>query len=312
MMKKLAISVQTGDWFDELFGGEPGADAGFAFIKNCGFDTLDLNMDHALNPGLIEKGVSTEFSDRSLEQMLEYYRPVKEAAEKHGITIAMAHAIFPLHSIKCPEFDEYLVELLIKQFAVCGYLGIPNLVVHPITLADRKLEWEMNMKLYPALIPYAKKYGVTICLENMFAWIGSHGVRRACADADEACRYIDTLNNMAGEDLFGFCYDVGHANLLGCNIYEDLKTLGKRVTVLHIHENDGWMDRHCIPYTYKAAGNKMNTDWEGFLNGLKEIGYEGPLNFETFASLKEVPTELVPEMLKLINSIGKYFRSRLC
>lgn len=312
MMRKLPVSIQTGDWFDDLFGGEPNTDAAFAFIKDCGFNTLDLNIDHALSPAKISKGESSDFTDQSIEQMLEYYRPVKDAAEKHGITIAMAHAIFPLHCPVNPEFDEYLVQVVIKQLAVCHYLNIPALVVHPIALANRTEEWEMNMQFYPKLIPYAKEYGVKICLENMFGWIGSHGVRRACADADEACRYIDTLNNMAGEDLFGFCYDVGHANLLGCNIYEDLKTLGKRVTVLHIHENDGLVDRHCIPYTYKAAGNKCVTDWEGFLKGLKEIGYEGPLNFETFASLKDVPRELVPELLKLVNSIGRYFRSRLC
>lgn len=311
-MKKLPVSIQTGDWFDDLFGGEPNADAAFAFIKDCGFDTLDLNIDHALRPGQISKGEASNFTDRSVAQMLEYYRPVKEAAEKYGITIAMAHAIFPLHCPVNPEFDQYLVQVLIKQLAVCQYLSIPALVVHPIALADRAEEWEMNMQLYPKLIPYAKEFGVTVCLENMFHWERSHAIRRACADADEACRYIDTLNEMAGEELFGFCYDVGHANILGCNIYQDLKILGKRIKVLHIHDNDASLDRHCIPYTYKAAGNKNSTDWEGFLAGLKEIGYEGPLNFETYASLKDVPREVVPEMLKLINGIGRYFRSRLC
>ena len=197
-----------------MFGGEPNADAAFAFIKDCGFDTLDLNIDHALSSAKISKGEASDFTDQSIEQMLEYYRPVKEATAKYGITIAMAHAIFPLHCPANPVFDQYLVQVLIKQFAVCRYLGIPALVVHPITHANRDREWELNMKLYTQLIPYAKEYGVKVCLENMFDWIGSHGVRRACADADEACRYIDTLNEMAGEELFGFCYDVGHANLL--------------------------------------------------------------------------------------------------
>jgi len=145
----------------------------------------------------------------------------------------------------------------------------------------------------------------------MFAWDRGRAIRRACADADETCRYIDTLNEMAGEELFGFCYDVGHATIMSCNIYEDLKILGKRVKLLHIHENDGVCDRHCIPYTYKAGGNKNVTDWEDFLRGLKEIGYEGPLNFEIFASLLDVPNELVPEMLKLVNAIGRYFKGRL-
>ena len=168
----------------------------------------------------------------------------------------------------------------------------------------------MNMQMYPKLIPAAKKYGVKICLENMFAFIGGHGIARACANVDEACRYIDALNEMAGEEVFGFCYDVGHANLLSCNLYEDIKTLGHRLTVLHIHENDGRLDSHCIPYTYKN-GKIGTTDWEGFLKGLKEIGYEGPLNFETFAALQDVPREVVGELLKLISAIGNYFRKSI-
>lgn len=309
-MSKPQICIQTGDWYNELFGAEAGADEAMAFIKNCGFDLLDLNIDHALSSGKINKGETDSFTDQTTEQMLAYYQPLKDAAKKHGVSFAMAHAIFPVYSPKHPEINEYLVQVVIKQLAVCHYLRIPALVVHPITSADRQEEWSLNMQLYPRLIPAAREYGVKICLENLFAWGPGHGYRRACADASEACRYIDTLNELAGEEIFGFCYDVGHANLLGCNIYEDLKLLGHRLTVLHIHENDGRMDCHCIPYTYKNS-SKCTTDWKGFLRGLKEIGYEGPLNFETFAALKDTPRELVPEMLKFIHKIGEYFQSQL-
>jgi len=151
-MEKLKVSVQTGNWFDNLFGGEKGADAAFAFIKNCGFDALDLNIDHALSPTRIKNGEPSEFSDLPTDQMLEYYRPVKEASEKYGISIVMAHAIFPLKSYDHPEFDEYLYKLVVKQMAVCRYLGIPALVVHPIAHAIRSEEWELNMKLYQRLI----------------------------------------------------------------------------------------------------------------------------------------------------------------
>lgn len=307
MKKKLCVSVQTGDWYDELFGAETGADAAFAFIKSFGFEALDYNLDHALTPGQIARGEKTEFMNQSVDQLLEYYRPVKEAAQKHGISLAMAHAPFPMNSEEHPEYNDYIVDSVIKLMAVCQYLQIPSLVVHPITCKDRTKEWELNMQMYPKLIPAAKKYGVKICLENMYAFIGGHGTCRACANADEACRYIDTLNEMAGEEVFGFCYDVGHANLLSCNMYEDLKKLGHRLTVLHIHENDGRLDSHCIPYTYKN-GVTCTTDWEAFLKGLKEVGYEGPLNFETFAALHNTPKEVMCELLKLICSIGNYFR----
>lgn len=310
MNRKLQICVQTGDWYDDFFGAEAGADAAFAFIKNLGFEALDYNLDHVLTPKQIMQGEKSAFLDQSIEQILEYYRPVKEASEKHGVSLAMAHAPFPMNSEEHPEMDDYMVNSVIKLLAVCQYLQIPALVVHPIVNKDRAKEWELNMQMYPKLIPAAKKYGVKICLENMFAFIGGHGTCRACANADEACRYIDTLNELAGEEVFGFCYDVGHANLLSCNIYEDLKTLGHRLTVLHVHENDGRLDSHCIPYTYKN-GVTCTTDWEAFLKGLKEIGYTGPLNFEIFAAVKNVPLEIATELLKLVCGVGNYFRNRL-
>lgn len=305
-MEKLTISVQTGNWFDKLFG-EAKVDEAFAFIKECGFEAMDYNLDHNHTPTQINNGQRSVFLDQPMETILEYYRPVKEAIEKHGIGFVMAHAPFPSNSAEHPDFDEDVVTSIKKTIMICGYLNIPNLVVHPITRAIRAEEWEMNMALYPKLISVAKENNVKICLENMFNWAGGHGTRRACANIEEACRYIDALNEIAGEERFGFCYDVGHANILGNNMHKDIKMLGRRLTVLHIHENDGRVDLHCIPYTYKV-GLKNTTDWEGFLTGLKEIGYEGPLNFEIFAALEDVPAPLVPEMLKFIHKIGEYFR----
>lgn len=310
-MKKLPICIQTGGWYDRIFGAEKGADEAFGYIKSLGFEALDYNLDHALSPAMIAKGEKNDFFDAPVGEILERYRGVREAAKKHGMAIRMAHGIFPLYSDADPAMSDYLVMATEKQLAVCQYLGCPAMVVHPIARADRTREKEMNLALYRKLMPAARKYGVKICLENMFAWIGSHGIRRACADMEEACWYIDTLNAEAGEELFGFCYDVGHANLLGNNIYEDLKLLGKRLTVLHIHENDGRLDMHLIPFTHTGANRDCTTDWNGFLRGLKEIGYEGPLNFEVFAATVKMPLPMVKPLLTLTKEIGEYFRAEL-
>ena len=59
------------------------------------------------------------------------------------------------------------------------------------------------MKFYSQIMEDARKHGVTICLENM--WNRRDGgaiFDSACSDPYEACDYIDTLNDMAGEELF--------------------------------------------------------------------------------------------------------------
>ena len=68
-----------------------------------------------------------------------------------------------------------------------------------------------------------------------------------------------------------------------------------------------------IPYTQVSDmwATKNATDWEGFIAGLREIGYSGNLSFETFKGVCRMPKELEPEALKLITAIGRYFRKRI-
>lgn len=310
MSKELSVSVQTGDWYDVLFQGDARADEAFAFIRSCGFDTLDYNLDHTLPIKNILDGTLNTFYDADVAELLERYRPVKEALEHHGVSFGQAHAPFPTYVEGAAQTNEYLIQVFEKECAILQYLGCPALVIHPFTCNDKEKEKEINLSLYRRLIPAAKKYNVKICLENMFQFPNGHGVIGACGDAAEACWYIDTLNAEAGEAVFGYCFDVGHANLCGRNLRNELRLLGDRLTILHIHDNDGLNDLHLIPYTQKAGG-KNTTDWEGLLEGLRDIHYRGTLNFETFDGLYDVPEELVPAMLRLIHEIGCYFKKRI-
>lgn len=122
---------------------------------------------------------------------------------------------------------------------------------------------------------------------------------------------IDELNEAAGEELFGFCFDVGHANILGKNLYQAVVTLGDRLKILHIHDNDGISDLHTMPYTFMRSWNGLSTDWDGFLRGLRDIHYTGVLSFETSRCMEGFPRELHPSVLKLTADIGKYFSERI-
>lgn len=312
MDRKLQISVQTGDWYDELFNGDERAEEAFRFIRECGFDTLDYNIDHTLRGNVINDGTLNDFYDAEIPELLERYRPVKEAMERTGVQMGQAHAPFPMYVEGREDVNEYLIMVVEKDCAICQYLGCPALVVHPYSCSDKEKEREINLNMYRKMIPAGKKYGVTICLENMFRFEKGHGTVGACGDAAEACWYIDTLNAEAGENIFGYCFDVGHANLCSRDMRQEIRTLGHRLTVLHIHDNDGMFDLHQIPYTQKHTwGQHTCTDWEGFIQGLKDINYQGTLNFETYASLKNIPQELIPAMLKLVRAVGDYFKNQL-
>ena len=302
------VGVQSGNWYD--YDDPKGS---IKFIKECGFETIDYNIDNKLPGNKIKRGEVEGFFDMSIDEMLEYHRPLKEALAEYGVGVSQMHAPFPLWIEGNDEVNDYMIMTVEKSCAVARYIGCPAIVVHPITIkADKLLEWDINMDMYRKMMPFAKKYGVKLCLENLFTSFNDRHIEGACSDVHEACRYLDTLNYEAGEDIFGFCLDVGHANLMGRNIYQYITFLGDRLTILHIHDNDASHDLHLMPYTqaYKW-GQVLYTDWEGFVNGLHDIGYKGDLCFETFRAVDAFPEEIRGDALKLISAIGRYFVKRI-
>lgn len=284
---------------------------GIKLIKEAGFDCIDFNIDERGDVRAVINGQKDEYFSKSGEQLIEEHKNMKKALDEAGITVSQIHGPFPVYIDGNEEATKFLIDATIKCFRVSEFLGSPYVIVHPSSLPhDKKREKEANMEMYKTLIPYAKKYNVKICLENMFYVNDGHIYEACCSDIREACEYIDELNEIAGEELFSFCYDLGHANLLGKPIRESLQMLGKRLTTLHIHDNDGVLDLHRQPYAFSHY-NGYITDWNGFVNGLKDIGYDGALSFETFNSIPYLPLKMRPVMLQFIAGTGKYFASEL-
>lgn len=63
-----------------------------------------------------------------------------------------------------------------------------------------------------------------------------------------------------------------------------VRLTGEYLKVLHVHDNDGRMDLHWLPY-YGVV------DWDDFNNALNEIGYDGCLSLETNVSRK-IPADI--------------------
>ena len=300
----LKVGLQSAGWYDK---NEPMKS--FEYIKSCGFEAADFNIDHYLNTGKLDKeGLMPTFFDKSTEEILEFFTPLKEASEATGVEIAQMHAPFPVWFKEKDEVNDYIRMALDKCFAVCEYIHCPAIVVHPVSRSTKEKEWDTNMELYRSLIPLIKKYsGVKICLENIFSRRANRVIEGRLSNAADACRMIDALNQEAGGEYFGFCLDVGHANLTNRNIKEYVKELGSRLTILHIHDNDARDDLHMIPYSYLASPSAHVCDWDGFVEGLKEIGYKGVLAFETFRIFHAYPKAVHTEALKLISAIGHYW-----
>lgn len=316
----MKISVQTGD-LDFDFGVEEA----YRVIREAGFEAVDLNIDHAWSFGKLK--AAQEFRDlcifeKSMPEILEHYKPELDSIRKNGLTITQAHAPFAPYDVGRTDILAYATEIYKKCVVFCGLIGCKNLIIHGISYkqsepADMHVEdvRELTVNMYRALIPALAEtrkgegVPVTVCLENLFSRYDDlgRGFREgSCADPYEAAGMIDMLNAEAGFEGFGLCLDTGHLNLLRRDFRVYVPILGKRIKATHIHDNFQINDQHLMPY----AGNIC---WEEFLRTMREAGYEGDLSFETFAQYqtKRVPKVLIPDFLRLIAKIGRYFADRI-
>lgn len=300
----MKLSVQTGNILDRF-----GIDAGFGMISDAGFDCVDFNIDHTLKGGDIRSGKQDGFYSLSDDEISAQFKVYADSAKAHGVGFGQAHAPFPSYLEDNEDMNAYMIKVFEKDLEMLSEISCPWLVVHPAyapyqSRMPREKEMEINLKMYSALIPAIKRTGVRVCTENMFSSFRGRVIESCMSDIPFACGFLDAVNELAGFDAFGFCYDVGHGALCRKNQFYTVKGLGKYLTCLHVHDNDTMNDEHLFPYDGAV-------DWDAFCDGLRDICYKGTLSFETFNGIDTRERLLAPELLKLLSAIGRRFIEKI-
>lgn len=309
----LQIGVQTKYVVED---GNP--QEGFSMLKKAGFSCADFSLNgYLLNQDIYCSKINP-FFNQPVQQLERFFAPHKEAAEAAGITVRQMHMPYPVYVPRgTKQLNDYLFGTVApKSLEVCRFFECPYIVVHGFKLAkflgSEEKEWEQTEAFIDSLAPMAKEMGITICMENLYDSVGGHLVEGPGCDVWKAVERIDRMNDKYQCEVLGFCFDTGHANLVGIDFEEFLTALGHRLKVLHIHDNDGISDLHQIPFTFaKTRENRPSTDWEGFLCGLGNIGFDGVLSFETAPVLTSFPKAMRQETLGFIAKIGYYFKGRI-
>ncbi len=304
----LSLGVQTKNIVEDTNPAE-----GFSMMKRAGFSCADFSLNYYLTNTSLYKQELNKFFDQSEEELEQYFAPHVRGAKEAGIKIHQMHMPYPLYIPGGKQkLNQYLQEVVApKSLKVCEVFQCPYMVVHGFKLAQHlgseEAEWQQTEELLHSILPMAKEKGIILCIENLYTGTGGHIVEGTCCNARKAAERIDRINQQYGTEVLGFCLDTGHANLVGLDFEDFIIRLGKRLKVLHVHDNDGIGDLHQIPFTFtKTRENKVSTDWDGFLRGLRAIEFDQVLSFETAPVLSAFPVELKEDALRLIARVGAH------
>lgn len=309
----MKIGVQTKNVINDNCPEE-----GFALLKRAGFTCADFSLNgYLLNTSLYQSELNT-FFDRTVQDLEQFFAPHKRGAAAAGIEINQMHMPYPIYVPRAnKEINDYLWnQVAPKSMAICHYLNCRYIVIHSFKLAyflgSEEQEWGETEKFLNSIAPMAKEMGITVCIENLYDSSGGRLVEGPCCNAKKAVQRIDAFNEKYGAEVLGFCFDTGHANLIGIDFETFITTLGARLKILHIHANDGISDLHQIPFTFtKTRENQPSTDWEGFIRGLRNINFDKVLSFETAPVLTAFPDVMKADVLAFIANIGRYFGEAL-
>ncbi len=230
--------------------------------EGTGFTHLDYSFYRANYPGSPFMGN---------ERMKDVVASAAEA-QRLGFDFVQAHS--PGNDYFSDD-TETVIKGNIYAIEACAYLGIDRIVVHSgrnnrFVKSDGMKDYLAGVRsFYEALFPAMEKYNVRVLAENYIP------------TSEEVCSFYnaDDLNSLldfCNHPLLGVCWDVGHANLINPDQYNDIIKLGERLCAVHIQDNFGLRDDHICPL--------MGTlDIDSVMRALKDNGFiarNGVFTFE--------------------------------
>ncbi|MCQ2770644.1 MAG: sugar phosphate isomerase/epimerase [Clostridia bacterium] len=233
-------------------------------LAKAGFKCIDVSLFTRFFSG------SPYWDDNSVDDIKKRY---KEAFEKYGVTPVQSHE--PAGNAIGDDGGEYFFKKTSRAVKIAGQLGCPSITIHPGSANGVKLSEDefitRNVRSISRLIPLADEYNIDLLIENIGIPKDNYFVR----NASELSNLVDAFNS----NRVYANWDVGHAYLNGCDQYESIMALGKRLKGIHVHDNRGYFaassrtDLHVIPYLGYI-------DFDSVMRGLIDVGYKGTMNFE--------------------------------
>ena len=197
---------------------------------------------------------------------------------------------------------------------VTKVLGAPVCVIHAMNTYRNGVDCppermhKMNTEMFDFGLKYAKQYGIMLATET-FGDCRQYGVCDFFGRIDEFKQQIKEISEIGDNDkYFAVCIDTGHSNKamrFGEPTPADvIRTVGDRVKVLHLNDNDTLTDQHKMPFS-------GTVDWDDVFDALDEIGYDGVYNMELELEFygRELVTDTAAFAIKVLrNYLNKRYK----
>ena len=245
-------------------------------VKSAGADCVDFftNGYSVANPDSVYS--------KSDDEIIEHFSKIRRYANEREMSIYQTHGRMRTY-LNDPELNELAIENARRDLLAAKALGAECCVMHGVTTSTmgvdcpaeimRKLEHETFLKI----LPYAKEYGVKFASET-FGYTDSckslefFAIGKEFIDAHERLWAIPEY-----KDSLAICVDTGHCNtayrFAKLTPADYIRTFGKRIACLHMHDNDGIQDQHLPLYS-------GSINWDETFDALDEIGFSGVYNLE--------------------------------
>jgi sugar phosphate isomerase/epimerase len=229
----------------------------FQECRDLGFDWLELGCEA---PG----NFPHTFDDARIAG-------IKELARRHEISCILHSASYVNSAEIMPAVRSAAERHLIEYVQLAAKLEAQHLVVHCGFHFSLYMDasFEALLATFRPVVAEAERLEVPLMIENMNLLPPEAEIRYLGTTVEELKVVLDAIDS----PYLGLALDVGHAHLMPGGIEPFIDAFGPRIGGLHLHDNDGVVDRHW-------AMGKGTIDWARVFARLDEIGYGGSATIE--------------------------------
>ena len=277
-----------------FYSAEMANEHGAILLDRCGGDWTDKQTQIKIGDKTSPDGKTPTDVGREFGEFLK----------ANGFSIPQAHLYY-----KLDLFHENAVEFHLRWMELYLAMGVKNLVLHVTGRGGEKPTDEQYKTITENLSLLAKR------LENTDAYLCLENMRDGTSIDEDADRLLKIIEDAGGSEHLGICLDTGHLNFSLYKGYTDMshgdfiRKAGSRLHALHIANNDGTGDLHCLPFNLKRGTGRI-VNWKEVIDALKEIGYHDLFNFEVPGE-SQAPKPLLERKADYISFLADYMLSEM-